>query len=125
MNPQQLICIVCPNGCELTAQVVRSDGRLVVEDISGGLCDKGAPWAEQELINPVRTISSNVLVTGGDMRLVSVRTNRAIPRDKIFDIMAQIKQLTVAAPVEIGDVLLDRPCNTDCQIIATRRIKPA
>lgn len=122
MNSQQLICIVCPNGCELTAEVAQNNGQLVVGEIFGGLCDKGPPWAQQELTNPMRTISSNVLVTGGDMHLVSVRTNQAIPRGKIFDVMEQIKQLKLAAPVEIGDVLLDRPCDTECQIIATRRI---
>jgi CxxC motif-containing protein len=123
MKTQQLICIVCPNGCEITAQVAQTNGRLKVDDISGGLCEKGIPWAEQELTNPMRTFSSNVLVTGGDMHLVSVRTNRAIPRGKIFEVMERIKQLNVAAPVEIGDILLDGPCDTDCQIIATRRIQ--
>ena len=122
MNSQQLICIVCPNGCELNARVSNENGRMVVGDITGGLCDKGPPWAEQELTNPVRTIASNVLVTDGDMSLVSVRTNRAIPRERIFEVMEAIKQLKVPAPVEIGDVLLDHPCDTDCQIIATRRI---
>ena len=125
MNNRQLICIVCPNGCELSAQVTETNGRVKVEDITGGLCDKGPPWAEQELTHPVRTISSNVLVTGGDMPLVSVRTSRAVPRDRIFDIMEAIKKIRVSAPVDIGDVIIDRPCGTDCEIIATRKIKPS
>jgi CxxC motif-containing protein len=122
MKSRNLICIVCPNGCELTAQISQTDGQPSIE-VTGGLCDKGIPWAEQELINPVRTISSNVLVSGGEMSLVSVRTDRPIPRGKIFEVMERIKGLKVQAPLEIGDVLLVNPCDTDCRVIATRRIQ--
>ena len=124
MNKKELICIVCPNGCLLEAEIEEGDG-IKVGEVSGSLCEKGPVWAQQELTNPVRTIASNVLVAGGDFDLVSVRTDTAIPLGKIMDVMAAVKEIQVTAPVRIGDILMKNPAGTACNIIATRHVKNA
>jgi len=121
MSKKELICIVCPNGCQLVADVEESNGRKVGE-VTGNLCDKGPSWALQELTNPVRTVAGNVLVTGGDFELVSVRTDRAVPKGKIMDVMAAVKEIRIDAPVRIGDILIKNPAGTECNIIATRHV---
>jgi CxxC motif-containing protein len=121
MNKKELICIVCPNGCPLEAEIEEGDG-VEVGEVTGSLCEKGPVWAQQELTNPVRTIASNVLVAGGDFDLVSVRTDAAIPLGKIMDVMADVKKIQIAAPVRIGDVLIKNPAGTSCNIIATRHV---
>ncbi len=122
MRKETLICIVCPNGCELEAEVEETDGGIRVYGITGNLCDKGPPWAEQELINPMRTIASNVLVEKGEFPLVSVRTDAPIPRDQIYPVMEAVKNKQVRAPVKIGDVLIAGPAGCACNIIATRNV---
>jgi CxxC motif-containing protein len=121
MTEKELICVICPNGCELKA-MIEEGPQMVVREITGELCDKGPVWAEQELLNPVRTIASSVIVDGGDYPLVSVRTDAAIPLKSIWNVMKVIKSVEVKAPVRIGEVLIKDPAGTSCNIIATRHI---
>ena len=53
---RKMTCIVCPNGCELEAEIV--DGKCI--SVSGNLCPKGAQYAAQEVEAPKRTIASSV-----------------------------------------------------------------
>ena len=124
MSTRELVCIVCPNGCRLEVELVEGE-TLQVGGVSGNLCDKGPGWAEQEILNPVRTIASSVLVRGGAFPLVSVKTDGPVPKGKIFDVMEEIKRLEVDAPVRIGDRLIEGPAGTDCAIVATRNVPPA
>ena len=121
MTEKNLICVICPNGCELRA-VIDEGPQTVVREITGELCEKGPAWAEQELLNPMRTIASSIIVDGGDYPLVSVRTDSAIPLKSIRNVMEAIKSTKTTAPVKIGDVLIKAPTGTSCNIIATRHI---
>ena len=121
MTEKELICVICPNGCELRA-VIEEGPQTVVKEITGELCEKGPVWAEQELLNPLRTIASSIIVDDGDYPLVSVRTDAAIPLKSISNVMKAIKSIKVRAPVRIGDVLIKDPAGTSCNIIATRHI---
>jgi CxxC motif-containing protein len=124
MSTRELVCIVCPNGCSLEVEILEGETRRV-GGVSGSLCDKGPGWAEQEILNPVRTIASSVLVRGGAFPLVSVKTDGPVPKGKIFDVMEEIKRLEVDAPVRIGDRLIQGPAGTDCAIVATRHVPRA
>lgn len=122
MKKKDLICIVCPNGCLLEAQIEEGD-EVRVDDIAGHLCDKGPEWAEQELVNPTRIIASNVIVENGDFPLVSVRTDSPIPLGSIHEVMKAIKVSRIKAPVQIGDIIIKGPAGTSCNIIATRNVR--
>ena len=121
MTKKELICVICPNGCELKAEIEEGP-QIEVKEITGELCEKGPAWAEQELVNPVRTIASSIIVDGGDYPLVSVRTDAAISLKSISDVMKTIKSARAKAPVRIGDILIKDPAGTSCNIIATRHI---
>ncbi len=121
MLKKDLVCILCPNGCQLDILIEESPTLKVLE-VDGCTCDKGMEWAEQEIINPMRTIASSIVVEKGDFPLVSVRTDTPIPLGKIFDVMTAIKNQKVTAPVYIGDMLIQQPAGVDCNIIATRNI---
>jgi CxxC motif-containing protein len=124
MSTRELVCIVCPNGCNLEVEILEGETRQV-DEVSGNLCDKGPAWAEQEILNPVRTIASSVLVRGGAFPLVSVKTDGSIPKGKIFEVMEEIQRLEVDAPVRIGDRLIEGPAGTGCAIVATRNVPRA
>jgi CxxC motif-containing protein len=119
---KELICVICPNGCQLQAEIQEGD-RPAVTNVTGNLCDKGPEWARQEIINPMRTIASSVLVEDGDLPMVSVRTDSAIPLKKIFEVMKEIKAARVHAPVRIGDLIIEKVAGLTCNIIATRNVK--
>lgn len=124
MSVRELICVVCPNGCQLSVEI--GDGPdPVVSSVSGHTCPRGETWARQEIETPMRTISSSVLVRGGTMPMASVRTDSPIPLGKIFQVMDEVRSTTVEAPVRIGDIVLDGPAGTDCRVIVTRHVPKA
>lgn len=112
-------CIVCPNGCEIEAEY---EGANVLA-VTGNLCPKGRDYVTQELVNPRRTIASSVLVEGGALPLASVRTNRAIPKERIFDVMREINKVVLAAPVHIGDVAICDVLGLGSDVIVTKNIE--
>lgn len=124
MLKKDLVCIVCPNGCQVEA-LIEETPELKVLEVNGCTCEKGVEWAKQEIVNPMRTIASSIVVEQGDFELVSVRTDAAIPLGKIFDVMDAIKHKTVKAPVTIGAKLIENPAGVPCNIIATRNVSAA
>lgn len=114
-------CIVCPNGCEMEAEY---EGTSVLS-VTGNLCPKGKAYVTQELVDPRRTIASSVRVTGGILPLTSVRITNAIPKDRIFDVMAEINKQTLTAPVHIGDVVIHNVLGLGSDVIVTKHIEKA
>ena len=55
--------------------------------------------------------------------MVSVKTQSDIPKDKIFDCIHALKNVTVSAPVHIGDVILKDVAHTGVAIIATKNVE--
>lgn len=104
MKTTELTCIVCPVGC--TLRVVQNEEGEVV-DLSGNTCPRGEAYGKDEVLHPVRTLTTTVRVRGGE-RLLPVKTDRPIPKEKLFEAMEKVNalSLTIDAPVKIGDVLL-------------------
>lgn len=121
MKRKEMICIVCPVGCQLEAHVEEGP-EIQVGQISGNLCKKGLSWAEQELINPMRTLTSSIRVEHGDLPLVSVKTDSPIPRGAIPEVMNVIRSARVKAPVHSGDLLIVKPAGLSCNIVATKTV---
>ena len=116
MQEKKIVCTVCPLGCVIT---VRGDGESI-DSIEGYTCKRGETYAKEEFIHPARILTSTVLATlDGREILIPVRSNRPIPKEKLLDCMAQIRQLRVYAPVHRYDVLLPDILGTGADIIAT------
>lgn len=99
MISKQYTCIVCPLGCQLTAQIA-DDGGITV---SGNSCPRGAQYAKTELTAPVRTLTSTVRILHAREHMLPVKTSQPIPKEKMAEAMEQIKKMTVSAPVRRGD----------------------
>ncbi len=111
---KELTCIVCPRGC-----------RLKVDDnmeVTGNACPRGKIYAINELTHPTRTITSSIRVSNRPYTLVSVKTDKPIPKDKMFDVMKEIDKLTVEAPTMIGQVVKANILGLDSNIIITKNI---
>ena len=115
---KHLTCICCPLGCRIT---VLLDGNEIA-NISGNRCKRGEEYARREITAPVRTVTTTVRVTGGASPVVSVKTKTDIPKDRIFDCIACLKNISVEAPVNIGDVIVKDVAGTGIDIIATKEI---
>ncbi len=114
-------CIVCPNGCEIDAEY---EGSRVIS-VTGNLCPKGKTYVTQELVDPRRTIATSMRVDGGELPLASVRLTRPIPKDRIFDVMAEINRHSLTAPVAIGDVAVPDILGLGSDVIVTKNVARA
>lgn len=111
---KEFTCIVCPRGCRLTI-----DDNM---NVTGNTCPRGKDYAIAEVTNPVRTITSSVRVTNREDLLVSVKTSGAIPKGKIFDVMAEINKVGVEAPTRIGQVVIKDVLGLGVDIVVTKDI---
>lgn len=118
----QLTCINCPLGCPL---VVDTDEQGSVIKVTGQTCKRGEDYGRKEVTAPTRTVTSTVALENGLLPVVSVRTAGDIPKGKIFECMAEIRKARAAAPVKIGQVLIENVAGTGVDIIATVNVEAA
>ena len=112
---RNITCILCPRGCAMTVT-----GELGNLQVSGNTCPKGLGYAINECTNPVRTVTSTIRVSDRKDTMVSVKTASPVPKEKMMEVMAALRSITVSAPVKIGDVVLTGVYGTD--IIVTKEI---
>ena len=111
-----LICITCPKGCHLTVD----EGNDYA--VTGNSCPRGAEYARNELLHPVRMITSTVRVQGAAISRLPVKTDKPLPKEKMFDCMQLINTLNVQAPVKVGQLLAANILDTDVNIVATKTL---
>lgn len=119
MEKRSLTCIGCPLGCTVTVEL--DDGEII--NVTGNTCNRGDDYARKEVIRPMRVVTGTVRVTGGDLPMVSVKTEHDIPKEKIMDIMKNLADINIPAPVHIGDVILEDAAQTGVNIVATKEVK--
>jgi CxxC motif-containing protein len=108
-----ITCIMCPNGCEINY------------DLEGGMCGKGPEYVKNEILNPKRTLTTSVKVTGGAIPLVSVKTTESIAKENLMDAMKLISEMEVEAPVEMGQVICGDFMEPGVNLVATKSVKSA
>ena len=118
MEKRELTCIGCPLGCQITVELENGE----VKTITGNTCEKGRIYAEKEVTNPTRIVTSTVKVEGGSKEFTSVKTKSDIPKSKIFDVMKEINKAVAKAPIEIGDVVIENVAGTGVEIVATKAV---
>lgn len=110
---RNLTCIGCPMGCSLTVEVENG----VAVSVKGNTCGIGKRYAEQEVSAPTRMVTTTVLSPKG--KPIPVKTMNPIPKEKIFEVVDEIKSAKVALPVSIGDVLIENVADTGIPVIIT------
>jgi len=93
-----------------------------VLSVEGNACSKGYDYAVEEVVRPARTVTGTVCVDGGVRPLVSVRTAEPVPKASIEEILDILRPLTVAAPVRIGQILVEDVAGTGVPVVATRSV---
>ena len=121
MESRTLTCICCPMGCQIT---VETNGDEIIS-VSGNTCKRGDTYARKEITAPSRTVTTTVRVAGGAAPVVSVKTRSDIPKGQIFACIRCLKDVTVVAPVRIGDVILSDVAGTGVDIVATKNVAAA
>ncbi len=114
---KNFVCIACPMGCAL--RVWEENGET---HVSGYTCRRGLEYGKQEFTAPMRTVTSSVAVKGRKHGLCSVKTDRTVPKEKVEEVLEQVRCLRAEAPIRVGDVLLKNAAGTGANIVATRNV---
>lgn len=107
---KNMICIMCPMGCELTVKKVGDDLQ-----VSGNTCMRGVTFAKEEMTNPKRVVTTLVKTANG---VKSCKTTKPIPKSLMFDCVKEIEKLKLGK-VEFGQIIIKNVLGTDADVIVT------
>lgn len=113
---KNLICIECPRSCALALDI--ENCRVV--KVSGEKCPKGKDYAVSEVENPRRILTSTVGSRGLNLKMVPVRTDKPIPKDRILEAATQVRKMRLDRPVKAGEVIAENFLGFGVNLIATR-----
>lgn len=114
---ENITCIVCPMGCQL--QVTKLNNEYKVE---GNTCKRGEKYGVEELTNPRRVITTTVRLNGSYLNLLPVKTEDSVPKGMMFEIMQELDKITVNAPVNVGDVIVENILGTGINIVSAKAV---
>lgn len=111
---KQFTCIVCPICCELETDGV---------GVNGASCPKGEGFALQEMVMPLRVVTTTLRVeTPEGTRMIPVKTTAPVPMARVFDIMKDLKALCLSKVPSMGAKLSAGPQETPVEWIVTGEV---
>ena len=110
---RELTCIVCPRCCALRVEI--EEGKDLV--VTGNACPRGVQYAIDECTHPMRTITSTVRAEDGSV--IPVKTDRTIPKEKMFECMVEINKAVATLPAHVGDVVIENVLGTGATVVIT------
>ena len=113
---KHFVCVVCPIGCEID---VVHDGSKIIS-MEGSKCEKSEEFVSQELIEPMRILTTTVRIQGTRWPVIPVRTDKAVPKRLFPRIMRQLRRIKLQTPVNMLDVVVKDVLRTGANIVATR-----
>ena len=116
LGERRFFCVACPRGCALVVRV--QGGELA--DVTGHACPRGEVFAREELSCPGRIFSGTVAVRGGVLPVCPVRSRGKVPLARIGELARAVAEVTVEAPVVLGDLLARDVGGTGVDLVATR-----
>ena len=88
--------------------------------VTGNACPKGQEYAENECLHPVRTVTATLRVANRYDTMVSVKTETPVAKNKMLEVMTQLRTKTVETPLRIGDVVFPDICGS--RVIVTKEV---
>lgn len=112
----ELICITCPRGCHL--KVDEENGY----EVTGNACPRGAVYGYNEVTDPKRVVTSTVRTNSAETPRCPVKTNGAIPKDKMFDAMRLLDDIVLETPAELGKVVIPNLFDTGIDFVTCKKV---
>ena len=116
---KEIVCTVCPMGCHIT---VEGEGDKLLS-ITGYNCKRGEEYAATEFAHPVRILTTTIKTDSERSPLVPVRSEKAIPKEKMMECMEVIRKAQAKTPVKLYDVLVEDICGIGINIVATAALE--
>lgn len=119
MGGKEIICIVCPMGCQME---VSGDGGPEGYTVTGNACSRGEKYGIKELINPTRVLTTTIKLKGRSHKRLPVRSDAPLPKEIIIQCIRLLDAVEAKAPVTIGSTIVENILGTGVNIIATRSV---
>ncbi len=116
MENKTMICIECPRGCDLQAAPTEN-GWI----ITGYRCLRGKKYAECELTEPRRILTTTVRALHGR---IPVKTRGEVKKEKMLLLMKKIRTIEIDREIQIGDVIATNIDGEGTDLIATENYDP-
>lgn len=115
---KEVVCLQCPFACRIRVEI---DEQGNILSYSYNKCPRGKTFAEQEINNPLRMLTSAVKILSEDNEhpLLPVQTEKPIPKGLLKKAMKELSKITVKPPVKYGDVIIQNILDTEIDVIAT------
>jgi CxxC motif-containing protein len=111
----EIICTGGPLGCRV---MVKIGPDSQIENIVGNRCQEGKKYVTAEFRSPVRFFTSTILVEGGN-RLLPVKTDKPVPKNRLRDLARFIARIKVRPPVEMGQEIVHDILETGTNLVST------
>lgn len=118
MSTKKMICINCPLGCEMEITIDAENIK-----VTGNTCRRGLAYAENEVKDPKRVVTTTAKVSGGESPVVPVKTDKEISKNLMLQVVSEVNAHTFIAPIYIGDILIENLFNTGVNIVATGTVQ--
>jgi len=114
-----LLCTNCPFGCQLGVEHNEDE----ILQVNGNRCKKGLDYAEKEIFNPQRIITTTVSISNSIISLLPVKTDCSIAKNLSFKVIEYASKLQLNAPVKMGDVVIKNILGTGVNLVVTRSLE--
>lgn len=113
---REIICLSCPNGCHLTVTWTNREDL----DVDGGKCERGEPYAREEVFEPKRIVTAVVLTTDTETPVLPIKTDKPVPKQLIPPLLEALYKLRVELPVQSGTSLVSDFQGSGINVVFTR-----
>ena len=110
----ELTCVECPMGCKITVEEKGGN-----KEFFGYSCPRGKLYAENEVVDPKRVVTSTVKTNSG--KVIPVKTDRPISKKYIFKVIEEINSIICTLPVNTGDIIKENVYGAN--IISAKTVK--
>jgi CxxC motif-containing protein len=91
--------------------------------VTGNTCKRGETYGINEIKNPVRVVTTTVKIDGGTHAVLPVKTKNPIPKDLNFKCIEILNNITLKAPVKMGDIVVKNILDTGVDIVTSREME--
>ncbi|HON88782.1 MAG TPA: DUF1667 domain-containing protein [Spirochaetia bacterium] len=114
-----LVCIICPKGCRITIEYEISENKSkAIKSISGFSCPKGKFYAEQEILEPLRTLTTTIKTSYKEHARLAVRSDSEIPLAQLIPVIKYLRTIVIKQPISAGTCIVKNPLGLKTNIIA-------
>ena len=118
---KKITCITCPIGCLLEVDYDLTKKEII--SLKDNQCKKGYKFAQYEIFDPKRILTTTVKINSRFFKRLPVRSNIPAPKGMIERMVKEIKKIQITLPVKMGDVLAINFMDTGVNIISGTTIE--